>query len=842
MIRHIKLIRNIGTFDSDNSAASLDLKRLALIYADNGRGKTTVAAVLRSLTSGEQLPIAERRRLGSEHPPHVVLDCEGESSNAVFQSGQWNRTLPHLKIFDDVFVDENVHSGLDVASHHRQNLHELILGDQGVALNRALQRLVSRITEHNAKLEERSKAIPEPERWGLSVDDFCSLPAQPDIDVQIAEAERVYMAARNQDAVQSTPLFQQIELPEFDIEAIGQTLSTNLQDLDKAAESQVKAHLLNLGIGGESWISDGMERLTQGGDGTCPFCGQEVAGLELVAHYRAYFSEGYARLKQDVADMIVSVDRIHADGTQAAFERAVGTAKQTGQFWANYSDVPAIEIDTAFIAVDWNAAWKTTSELLQAKQASPLEQHQLLDSEISLLTKFNAHRNQIKLVNTMLAGCNDTLQELKNKAEATSLEDLGANLARLKATKARHSDAIAPLCAVYLQEKENKAQTEDLRAAQRNALDDYRTNVFPTLQDGVNAYLERFNAGFRIDSLAPTNIGGGSGSTCTYNVVINDTPIAVRNANSPEGVPSFRNSLSAGDRNTLALALFFSSIDQNPNLAETVVVIDDPMSSLDDHRSLTTVQAVRNLVGRAKQVIVLSHNKAFLCQIWKGADHKECRSLEIVQVGDSSSIRSWDVNQDAITEHDQRHFLLHGYASNQSGNRKEVATAIRPHLEGFLRVACPSDFPPGKLLGLFIGDCRQRLGNPDEIINERAMQELDEILEYGNMFHHATNPAWETEGINPTQLLVLQRRFKEGCPRRHEARLGAWHESGWPVRYCPAYPPATAATLQVRTVPGAASHALPGTLGAGLSGASFPPQACCRLRRKAPPSRHRATW
>ena len=91
-------------------------------------------------------------------------------------------------------------------------------------------------------------------------------------------------------------------------------------------------------------------------------------------------------------------------------------------------------------------------------------------------------------------------------------------------------------------------------------------------------------------------------------------------------------------------------------------------------------------------------------------------------------------------------------------------------------------------------------------------------------------------------ILVLQRRFKEGCPRRHEARLGAWHESGWPVRYCPAYPPATAATLQVRTVPGAASHALPGTLGAGLSGASFPPQACCRLRRKAPPSRHRATW
>ena len=109
MIRYIKLLRNIGAFDSDNSAASLDLKRLALIYADNGRGKTTVAAVFRSLTKGDQLPIAERKRLGSEHPPYVVLDCEGEPSNVVFESGQWNRTLPEVDpdILDEVFVDEN---------------------------------------------------------------------------------------------------------------------------------------------------------------------------------------------------------------------------------------------------------------------------------------------------------------------------------------------------------------------------------------------------------------------------------------------------------------------------------------------------------------------------------------------------------------------------------------------------------------------------------------------------------------------------------------------------------------------------------------------------------------
>ena len=48
------------------------------------------------------------------------------------------------------------------------------------------------------------------------------------------------------------------------------------------------------------------------------------------------------------------------------------------------------------------------------------------------------------------------------------------------------------------------------------------------------------------------------------------------------------------------------------------------------------------------------------------------------------------------------------------------------------------------------------------------------------------------------------------CLRRRERRRGAFHGSAGPVRYCPAYPPATAATLQARTVPGAAFPAPPG--------------------------------
>ena len=758
MIRYIKLLRNIGTFDSDDVAASLALKRFVLVYGENGRGKTTLAAVLRSLATGEALPVSERKRLGSKHPPHVVLDCEGEPSEVMFQNNTWNRTLPNLKIFDDVFVGENVHSGLDVNADHRQNLHELILGDQGVALNRRLQELVFRVDQHNTALKEKSNAISEQARGKLSVDDFCTLPELPDVNSLIENAERALMAARNQDAIRTKPLFETILSPTFDIEAIKQLLLTDLPELDKAAETRVQEHVQALGDGGESWIADGMERVTQSDDGTCPFCGQSVTGLDLVSHYRAYFSESYVQLKQGVKEMLDNIVSTHADGAQATFERAVATARETKQFWAEYCEVPLIEIDTEAIVRGWITVREMVAEQLKAKQIAPLERQDLAGQVLDALSIYNSYREDIEALNKALTISNEAIMGVQKQAQMFNVEDILTNLERLKATKARFSLEVAPLCDDYQQEKGSKTNTETKRDEVRKALEEYRTDVFPKVQDGVNSYLQRFNAGFRIDKLVASNIGSGSGSTSTYNVVINDTAIAVKHAKDTPGEPSFRNSMSAGDRNTLALALFFSSLAQNPNLAKTIVVIDDPISSLDDHRSLTTVQEVRSLARRAKQVIVLSHNKRFLCNIWDGVDRNECTTMEIAQNGDQSTIHNWDVSQYAITEHDRRHSLLRDYSETGSNPTMEVAQAIRLHLEGFLRVACPGHFPPGQLLGKFIINCRSKFNQQDAVLDEYTTLELEKIVEYANRFHHETNPAWESETINGIELQGFVKR------------------------------------------------------------------------------------
>jgi hypothetical protein len=77
MINSIQLLRNVGLFDSVSGAANFVPLRLTLVYAENGRGKTTFAAILRSLATGDPLPIAERQRLAAQHPPHIILECSG---------------------------------------------------------------------------------------------------------------------------------------------------------------------------------------------------------------------------------------------------------------------------------------------------------------------------------------------------------------------------------------------------------------------------------------------------------------------------------------------------------------------------------------------------------------------------------------------------------------------------------------------------------------------------------------------------------------------------------------------------------------------------------------------
>lgn len=762
MLERIQLLRNIGQFDSVNAGAQLPLAKLTLIYAENGRGKTTLASILRSLGSGVADLVLERQRLGAANPPHVVLSIAG--TTVQFQNGAWPAPMPEIAIFDDAFVAANVCSGVEIGAGHRQNLHELILGAQGVALNAALQAHVVRIEEHNRALTQRSNAIPAAALGDMEVDDFCALPANADIEAAVAAAERNLAAGRSAEAIRQRSEFQPLSLPSFDVAAINTLLARTLPDLEAEAAGRVRDHLRSLGRGGEAWVGDGMTRVGPASEGqdheVCPFCAQDLGGSPVIQHYQAYFSEAYRNLRTAINDAGQGINATHGGDVPAAFERAVRVAVENHTFWNAFTDVPDVNIETASILRAWTSARDGVLTVLRAKAAAPLEEMVLPQDVIALVAAYDNDRAAIGAVSDGLVACNAPIAIVKEQAAAASLPALTADLARLQAVQRRHSEPTNTQCAEYLAEKAAKTATETQRRQARAALDNYRQNVFPAYEGAINTYLQRFNAGFRLAAVSPVNNRGGS--SCNYNVVINNVSVAL----TADAGPAFRNTLSAGDRNTLALAFFFASLDQDPQLAQKIVVIDDPMTSLDEHRSLTTVQEMRRLVARVRQVIVLSHSKPFLCQLWEGADAAARQAILIRRDAVGSTLAAWDVNQDCITEHDRRHALVAAYlGAADPATERRVAAALRHILEAFMRVAYPSAFPPGTLLGPFIGVCQQRVGQPTQLLNQADIDELRALLAYANRFHHDTNAAYETAAINDQELTHFSARVLDFAKR-----------------------------------------------------------------------------
>lgn len=757
MITSLNLIRNIGRFDSFTSTTQL--APLTLIYAENGRGKTTLSAILRSLGNGDPIPISERRRLAAQQPPHAILGCSGGPPDAMFENGVWNRTLPEVLIFDDVFVDQNVYSGLVVGSDHRQNLHELILGSQGVALNQQLQTLIARIEQHNTELRRRSSLIPATERGALSVDEFCALPANANIDQEIHAAEQNLAASRQQDPIRNTPDLPLLDLPKIDLPAIEAVLSSGLADLDAAAAARVQAHLQSIGADAERWVADGMVRqnaVTDAGANTCVFCAQDLSGSPVITHYRAFFGDAYRSHQQTIREAESDFNQTHSPSAALPFERSVRTLTERRGFWAAFGEIPEFNVDAAAATADWNIVREQIAALFEQKRTAPLDAIAVPEETRAAVDAFSVRRREIAALNQQISAANLTIAAIKQRAATANTAAIEAALGRLNATKARHTSVTDALCQSYLAEKQAKSATEQQRDQASQALAQYRTQVFPAYEAAINRYLQRFNAGYHLASVQPVNTRGGP--ACTYSVVVNNTPVAVAGGNPQPGDHSFKNVLSAGDRNTLAVAFYLTSIELDPHRASRVAVIDDPVSSLDEHRSLTTVQEVRRLLTQVAQVIILSHSKPFLCWIWESVTAAQKAALQVVRQGNGSTITAWDVNADSETENDRRHETMREYLATGGPNEREVATAIRPCLEAFLRVAYPEHYPPGTLLGTFRRKCAQRVVTPQKILSIEDIDELRDIVDYGNLFHHDTNPAWATEVINSTQLEGFVRR------------------------------------------------------------------------------------
>ena len=241
MINNLLVVKNVGKLKHMTSRRSVQFSGLTVIYAGNGYGKTTLAAILRSLKSGEAIHITERKTLKSSEPQEVVLTTD--RGNHVFQWESWNILYKDIEIFDSAFISSNVYEGSNVDHEQKKNLCQFVLGSEGVRLAREVDRLDEEIRSLTNRITEAENKILRCIVGSISVQDFVAMQTSNSIDTDISEKEAQIDSLKKAGDIAQRELLVNIHMPELPFDGLRSLLSKTLAHVSKDAEQRMREHM-----------------------------------------------------------------------------------------------------------------------------------------------------------------------------------------------------------------------------------------------------------------------------------------------------------------------------------------------------------------------------------------------------------------------------------------------------------------------------------------------------------------------------------------------------------------------------------------------------------------------
>lgn len=749
MLKKLISIKNVGNFRDHAASGPTDFERLTLIHADNGRGKTTLCALLRSLRNDEPFRIEERRTLDGVGPTYVKLLFDG-GTVIEFKDGAWASARPDLEIFDADFVTDNVFSGDSITHEHKRNLCRVVLGAEGVTLAKRLEELV--VAERDASAElttARGRVASLAPAW-MSPDEYSSLLNDPDLDFKVAAARRDLLAAEQSAQIATASKLSEIGLPTL-ADDLKRLLATTLVGLSTAATRAVHQHIsehLTEIRDPESWLNSGVDASTEG---LCPLCAQPLEDSPIFAALREYFSQSYRRFYDELCTAAHSVRRNLSAEVLLPIHATVSGNDREWSFWKDFFDAtdPAFSLDRLNSAME--SLRQAAEPLIAQKVASPLDPvaetdglHDALREYASVLGDVERYCDEVRALNSAIDG-------RKKTASRTEAPVLRKTLATFEAQKARHMPGPAGTVDAYIRSQGAKAAIEKEKKQARSDLETHNAKVVGTYRVAVNDLLARFGAGFALRDVRVEHTGGG-GPRAAFTFEIRGIEVDPGGDSTKPGMPCFRNTLSAGDRNTLALALFVAQLLHRTDLDDLIVVFDDPFTSLDTFRRHQTCSTIRRIAAKAKQVIVCSHSIEFLEMV---ADKYQLpfRSLQIArQNAVDSHVTAHDLDAATATLIEKDVARLEDYHNGDVSDAESVIGRIRPLLENYIRSVAPKECAAEKL---WLGGMLKMIAEADSSSRLCALKDryelVDELNNYTSQFHHDSGlcPA-----IDHTELLT----------------------------------------------------------------------------------------
>ena len=762
MIRKIIKIQNVGLMRDACVSGAVDLGRVTAIYSDNGRGKSTLAAVLRACQLGDAGRMNARKTIDSGDPPEVDLLLP-TGAHVEFKANIWTGNAPAIAVFDSEFVEQNVYSGFEIRPDQRQSLLEFALGDQTVKLKQQVEQLSQSIKEQTAKRSTAEKTLTgfaSP----FTVNDFIALQPIPDAQQQIDALRKRIEAAKN--AQQLTARQSPVALPplQFDEQAAFKVLAKTLADVEQGAEAEVQAHLAKHGqeAGIESWVSSG-QALLKGND--CPFCGQTIGGLSLIKAYQSYFNTAYEALKAEVAEMEGKVALALADAKVDALNAVLATNVARIEAWKDQLPLDCPALDTAPVRSALGEVRTSLLGLATVKRQQPLAPVGSAGQAADVAAAVSGINSSIQAYNDKAQEIAAKIAQFKSKLATESVPVLEASIKKLDAVQRRQlPDAIAAVTS-YAEAETERKKLEGEKTQARTQIDTFMQTTLSQYQGAINQLLSAFGAEFSIEELKPTYVGSTGEPRTEFGLRLRNKAVKLGSRADLISGHGFASTLSEADKRTLAFAFFVARLRADANLADTIIVLDDPVSSLDRNRRQESKRLIARLATECKQLIVLSHDAYFVRDLRdRLADLKPAPipltllALKRVQQG-YSAFASCDIDDMCSSDYYRHHKLVADFVDGKpTPSSRDVAKAIRPLLEGYYHRRFPGSIPRKLMFGGIVALAVDPV-TTGPLINLRALaQELNEVNDFAGQFHHDSNQSADTVQVVDAELLTFARR------------------------------------------------------------------------------------
>lgn len=636
LINKIEKLVSIGKFRNYQAAGSVNFKKLTLIYGDNGSGKTTLTSIFRSLANDNPEIIRSRISTNNSHPQSGQITLTGTPNIChTFGTNGWTRALPNIEIFDIHFVNDNVYSGSDFNDEHKKQLHKFVIGAQGIAIQLQI--------EGNKRNKKTTKeAIEEIENQliqqvGNNLDTnllrtFLTIPVTQatGIDQLINSAENILASANANSVIQTLEPLTRLNAVNHNVDFT--SLSTDLQATiqtiqDETLKSLFNSHLEELSDNtinaSEPWLKSGFDYLIHkepnlqnwnSGVLSCPFCKQGIgSNIDIIKAFTFRFNNEFNLLVEKVQihlnnlqafnleTEIQSLNNINLNNTSRIASWSVHLPEET--------ETPVFNIitDETILRAELQALIVSVQQKLQNPSLS-------ITSIISLKTSLQTITTNILNYNEKVISYNNAINTFRSGIQ--SITNAQQEIEKLKRIKKRFETPIVTLCTTLITKKDELKVLNDAYPILVQQQETSATTFFNSYKTRINYYLENvFRTHFKIDQVEhiPPR-GKATQSKIGYKLTFDGQEISFIN-NQPLNT---KESLSEGDKTTIALAFFLSKLDIDPNRSDKILVFDDPLSSLDTNRRTYTVGIIQSLFNQMKQVIVLSHNEYFLHEISNG--------------------------------------------------------------------------------------------------------------------------------------------------------------------------------------------------------------------------------